>query len=987
MSDKMTPISFDVLMRRVLSEYKQCGTIFSVYKLFKANTIPFDIFGQGLETVVGPAAGPHTQLAQNIIAAYAGGARFFELKTVQTLDGEDLPVSKPCIAVPDECYNVEWSTELYVPQAMDEYIKAYYALKLLSRELALGDPNGFVFNMSVGYDLIGIKSEKINTFIEGLKNAESTPIFAECRKWTLEHLSLFENIDADFVHSISPRTCCSVTLSTLHGCPPEEIERISTYLITEKGLNTYVKCNPTLLGYEDARRTLDAASFGYISFDEHHFKADLQLSDAVPMLTRLQKLAVDNSLEFGVKLTNTFPVQITEGELPGEEMYMSGRSLYLLSIRVAQKLAHAFAGKLRISYSGGADASNIAQLYNAGIFPITLATTLLKTGGYNRLAQLAHILQIQNARPFIGVDIKALDDICTQSLESKLYQKSIKPTPIRKQGQVPLIDCFKAPCRGGCPFGQDIPAYLRSEANGDNITALNIILEKNPLPFITGTICSHNCQSHCTRNFADNAVAIRAAKLRAANAEFTSVLPTIKVRGQANKSIAIVGGGPAGMAAAFLLAREGARVTIFERTNALGGIVRHVIPRFRISAAAIESDAKLLTALDVNIRLNCEVNNKSQLDGYDNIILATGAWGSGDNALQSGTTIDALQFLQQCEAKNYKLNIGTNVVVIGGGNTAMDTARAAVRVHGVSQVRLVYRRTKRYMPADVQELELAIADGVDFCELLAPISFANGILLCHKMTLGAPDAQGRRSPVDTGEAVEIKADTIITAIGQAIEPAIYNLLNITTQNGKPLVNKHTLETSQKGIYAIGDGMGGAATVAESIADATTAAKAILSFDLSKYEAVNTAVSLDIALQNRGIINDTTCLECASVCNACVDVCPNRANISVDVLGKTQIVHIDNMCNECGNCTEFCPYMSSPYKDKFTFFQSEQAFVQSTNAGFLPLLNGFVRVRIDNKISILSLEKSSEPTHLIDQSSDLPENIRQLIATFLHDFIY
>ncbi len=176
------------------------------------------------------------------------GARFFELKTVQTLDGEDLPVSKPCIDARDECYNVEWSTELTVPEAFDEYVKAWFAIKLISEEFQLGAPDGFVFNMSVGYDLQGIKSQKIDRFIEGLKDASGSPIWDECRKWTLANITNFSNIDRGFIDRISPNICRSITLSTLHGCPPEEIERIASYLIKEKHLNTYVKINPTILG-------------------------------------------------------------------------------------------------------------------------------------------------------------------------------------------------------------------------------------------------------------------------------------------------------------------------------------------------------------------------------------------------------------------------------------------------------------------------------------------------------------------------------------------------------------------------------------------------------------------------------------------------------------------------------------------------------------------------------------------------------------------
>ena len=162
MNDRMTPIPFGDIMNRVLLEK---NGVFSVGQPFHATEKTIPLFGEMLEVPLGVAAGPGTQLAQNIIAAYYAGARFFELKTVQTLDGEDLPVAKPCINAADECYNVEWSTELRVPQAFGEYVKAWFALKLLSRELNLGASDGFQFNMSVGYDLAGIQSEKIDTFI------------------------------------------------------------------------------------------------------------------------------------------------------------------------------------------------------------------------------------------------------------------------------------------------------------------------------------------------------------------------------------------------------------------------------------------------------------------------------------------------------------------------------------------------------------------------------------------------------------------------------------------------------------------------------------------------------------------------------------------------------------------------------------------------------------------------------------------------------
>ena len=237
--------------------------------------------------------------------------------------------------------------------------------------------------MSVGYDLDGIKTPKVDKFIEEMKDASATDVFKEAMEVSLQAVKdgKLRNVDEAFIKAIPARISNSITESTLHGCPPDEIERIASYLITEKNLNTFIKCNPTLLGYEFARERLDSLGFDYIVFDDHHFLEDLQWKDAIPMFERLQKLCDEKGLEFGVKITNTFPVDVKAGELPSEEMYMSGRSLFPLSIALAEKLTRQFDGKLRISYSGGADYFNIKQIFEAGIWPITMATTVLKPEG------------------------------------------------------------------------------------------------------------------------------------------------------------------------------------------------------------------------------------------------------------------------------------------------------------------------------------------------------------------------------------------------------------------------------------------------------------------------------------------------------------------------------------------------------------------------------------------------------------------------------
>lgn len=993
MGDRMTPIPFGDLMNWIFTEKKESGRVFGIGRAYeKKDDRVLPIFEEKLETPFGPAAGPHTQLAQNIVAAYYAGSRFFELKTVQILDGEDLPVNKPCILADDECYNCEWSTELYVPQAFDEYVKAWFALKVIAKEFGLGDENGFVFNMSVGYDLDGIKSEKIDKFIEGLKDAQDTPVFKECRKYLLENLDRFDKVDREFVEGITSRICTSGTLSTLHGCPPAEIERIASYLITEKKINTYIKCNPTLLGYEEARRIMDDMGYDYVVFGDFHFKDDLQFEDAVPMIERLMKLAEENGKEFGVKITNTFPVDVTRNELPSEEMYMSGRSLFALSMNVAAKLAGAFDGKLRISYSGGADYFNIDRIFDAGIWPITMATTLLKPGGYQRLTQIGEKLESCEFKAFDGVDVEKVEALCKEALHDKHHTKSVKPLPSRKMKKsVPLLDCFEAPCSEGCPIHQDIPAYVKLVSQGKYEEALKVILDKNPLPFITGTICSHRCMNKCTRNFYEESVQIRGSKLTAAEHSFDKVLESLKPEGKKDIKAAVVGGGPAGMAAAFFLARGGADVTLFEKRESLGGVVRHIIPGFRISDEAIEKDGELLRKLGVELKLNTPVESVEELKakGFDSIVLAVGASKPGLVSLEKGGSINGLEFLENCKKNIDAVNIGRNVAVIGGGNTAMDVARAAKRVPGAENVYLVYRRDKRNMPADEEELELALKDGVVFKELLAPVSHVNGRLLCNKMKLGAPDASGRRSPEPANEQCEIDVDTVIAAVGEKIDTALYEKSGIKTDDrGRAIVNKDTLESGIAGVYIAGDGLNGPATVVEGIRDASVAACAIL--NTASRPPITTETDLERGEGKKGILvhsdgsekEGERCLECNHICECCADVCPNRANVAVKVPGhKTrQIIHVDIMCNECGNCKSFCPYDSAPYQDKFTLFADIKGFDDSANSGFVLIDKDTMtfRIRLGSETGDYSLK---------DIDCKLEPGIKGLIQAVYSDYRY
>ena len=994
MSEVMTPMSFEQLVEWVLQEKKKRGTVFGQHHAYRADgTHNRTMFGRTLETPIGPAAGPHTQMTQNIVAAYYAGSRFFELKTVQIMDGEELAacINRPCIKADDEGYNCEWSTELTVPQAMEEYIKAWFLLKVIAKEFGLGDMNGFQFNVSVGYDLAGIQSPKVDTFLNSMKHAEDTEIFKHCKAYLLEHADWFEHVTTEDIEQIPPEICNSVTLSTLHGCPPQEIERIAMYLLTEKGFHTFVKCNPTLLGYEFARKTMDEMGYDYIQFGDFHFKDDLQYEDAVPMLTRLMNTAKERNLEFGVKITNTFPVDVKQNELPSEEMYMSGKSLYPLSISLAAKLAKEFDGRLRISYSGGADYYNIERIVDAGIWPVTVATTLLKPGGYQRLTQMAKLLDKENA-PFEKVDAESAGKLAEEAVKDPHHVKAMKPLPSRKmKKEVPLMDCFVAPCKEGCPIHQDITTYLQLVGEEKYEEAMEVITEKNPLPFITGTICAHNCMSKCTRNFYETPVHIREMKLKAAENGYEALLEKLPVAAvtKAGKA-AVIGGGPAGMAAAYFLRKGGMEVTLFEAKESLGGVVRHVIPPFRISEDAIEKDAEILRKMQVDIHCNTKLESLEELkkQGYTKIVLAVGAPVQGSLKLESGMPKNALEFLAEFKQTDGKVSLGKHVVVIGGGNTAMDTARAAKRNAGVEHVYLIYRRTRRYMPADEEELVMALEDGVEFKELLSPVKLENGQLFCKVMQLSDYDVSGRRGVTETGETVWVPADTVIAAVGEKVPTDWYQANGLAvSEKGRLYVDEKTLKTSDDNVYAAGDGLYGPATVVEAIRDGRKVAEAIagevLACDFDKLAEEEKVYA------KRGVLKEEQketkeagrCLGCSTICENCVEVCPNRANIAIQVPGmeKHQIIHVDYLCNECGNCKSFCPYSSAPYLDKFTLFETEADMENSKNQGFAVLDQETRRckVRFFGKTFIWEPEKPAA----------LPDGLGRMIETVCRDYSY
>lgn len=970
----MRPMPFASILDWMTAELKSENSVFGVRA--KHFYRPGDkqittALGDKLPAPVGPAAGPHTQLAQNIIASYLAGARFMELKTVQKMDGEEIrhAVAKPCINAEDEAYNCEWSTELTVAEAFDEYVKAWFAIAFLMKELELSNGWDLAYNMSVGYDLEGIKLKKIDDFIEGLKDASNTAIFQECHGVLAANLDRFARFTQADLDAIPSKLCNAITLSTLHGTKPEEIKSIANYLIKEKKLHTFVKCNPTLLGYDFARATLDKMGYDYIAFDDHHFTHDLQYGDAITMFNELIETAHERDLVFGVKLTNTFPVKVENKELPSEEMYMSGRALLPLTISLAAKLAESMNGRMPVSFSGGADANNIEDILKTGIGPVTVATTLLKPGGYQRFKQLAEKTAAA-AIDWTKLDIEAIKALADKLVNAPEFQKRWreKVKSRKTESVLPLFDCFKAPCKdGGCPIEQQIPEYLKLVADGKADEAFDVIAIDNSAPTVLGVLCSQPCKEHCTRLDYEESLAMRDVKKIAADAaqeaytENTKVTPLLT-----NKKVAVIGAGPAGIAAAMFLRRAGIGVDVMEKLNTTYGIVRTIIPEFRIPDADIDRDLNFALATGFEVKTGCDPNYDVDqlLTEYDKVIVATGAWGKCTNPLKEGAELaeDALDYLWRVRMdKNDKLP--KSVAVIGAGDVAMDCARLAKRTPGVEDVTIVYRRTETYMPASQEDVNLARSEAINILELMNPVNYDGKTLHVEKMQLTGYGADGRKGTAGTGEFVDIPVDHVIVATGASIQNDHYIRNGLELNERGRLVLNDKYESSKPGVYVIGDGRVGPSTIVDAVADAKRVASDIAAqFDVTlEFPRVHVEEAHEAIVAKRGNIvhryhddrEGSRCLKCDAVCEICVEVCPNRANISVALEGfanPAQIVHIDGMCNECGNCATFCPHAGKPYTDKPTVFWSVADFNDSNNSGIVKTAEGY-RLRLNGEVTM------------------------------------
>ena len=889
------------------------------------------MFGHTVAAPLGVAAGPHTQLSQNIVSSWLCGARFIELKTVQILD--EIEVSRPCIDAMDETYNCEWSQELKLEESFTEYLNGWVLIHALAHKFGLPDP-GTHFSMSVGYNLEGIQHPRVQKFIADMRSGGAR--LAEAIDTVAKVYPGVRDI------AIPSELSNQITLSTMHGCPPAEIERIAKFLLTELGVHTWVKLNPTLLGPERLRGLLKATLGIDLTGPDEACGHAPQSADAMAMVKRLAALAEGLEPTFGLKLTNTLEVINHRPVFPANEkmMYLSGRALHPITLSLAELVMEETDGKVPLSFCGGADARNFPDLIADNLGPVTVCTDLLKPGGYARLQQ--YLVNLEAAMTEAGAD--SLDAFVQASsgghgarfnlarhavkvLGDDAYVRRIRPLDFKGDRPLGHFDCINAPCVDACPTNQNIPDYLWLVAHGKPAEAMEVILRTNPQPGITGSVCDHPCTERCVRNFYDAPLAIREIKRFAF--ESAGKLPA-EVRGPSlGVKVAIVGAGPAGLSAAYFLAKAGFEPIVFEAKQELGGMVGGLIPAYRLPNETLEGDLVRLRELGVEIRLGQVLGRDFTLAelrrGYDSVFLAVGAQKGKRLGIPGEDTpgvMDALDFLDKVRAET-PMDLGQRILVIGAGNSAMDAVRSAIRLVPGGDVTIVYRRTRAQMPADPAEVHDCIEEGIHIRDLVAPASvLAEGGrvagLACTRMRLGERDASGRPRPVPVeGSEVVLPADTIISAISQeAVLDFLDGLEVQRNASGYLVVDPRTRETSVPGLFAGGDVVHGASSVILAIADGRAVAEGIAArhgVEL-KPEPVLEKGQADAALmEKKGRLlgaqkvpvlpltdrhgfdevlkpfdaeaaqkEASRCLDCDDLCSLCVTVCPNRANMAYGI---------------------------------------------------------------------------------------------------------
>jgi NADH-quinone oxidoreductase subunit F len=382
----------------------------------------------------------------------------------------------------------------------------------------------------------------------------------------------------------------------------------------------------------------------------------------------------------------------------------------------------------------------------------------------------------------------------------------------------------KSPCQNSCPAGIDVPRYIRAVGDGKYGEAVAVIREKIPFPAICGYVCVHFCEAKCRRGELEEPIAIRELKRFAADHDNGEWKQNVKVASPTGKKVAIIGSGPAGLTAAYYSAVLGHDVTVFEALPKAGGMMRVGIPTYRLPAEVLDREIKEIENIGAKIKTNSRIDSLDELfaQGYDAIFVSVGAHQGTSMGIEGETTpkiVDGIDFLREVNLGK-EVKVGEKVLVVGGGNVAIDASRTARRLKA-KEVTIVYRRTRAEMPASKEEIDEALEEGVEIVYLATPTKAmsVNGNVKVEfiRMELGDVDQSGRRRPVPiAGSNFTSEYNLIVKAIGQeSLVPGTYGL--VVEKGGRIKVDPDTLATSRKGVYAGGDAVSGPASVIEAIA--------------------------------------------------------------------------------------------------------------------------------------------------------------------------
>ncbi len=473
----LVPIPLSTLLKRAYYEPARQQSIYDLplkemYRGIPGADLAVRFHDLPAGTPVGPAAGPHDQMAQNIVLAWLAGARIIELKTVQVLD--ELVINRPCIDATNVGFNIEWSQELKLQQSLHEYVKASMIIEILRAENALGVadvsalPEHFfdtVFDMSVGYDLKGIQSEAVTGFIRSMKDARS--VVDELRAEIPSEYSKYQ------AFPFRTQLVKTATLSTFHGCPKDEIERICRYLIDDLGLHTIIKLNPVQIGKARLDELLhDRLGYTHLEVNEKAYQTGLSLPEAVELVQRLEPVARKRGVNVGVKFSNTLEVRNTLGHMPDELMYLSGQPLHVIAMTLVEEWRAAVGTRYPVSFAAGIDRRNFANAVACGLVPVTVCTDLLRPRGYGRmsgyLAELGAAMArlsaatvdeyVMRARPgdAVGMDAAVMRNTTAIAGETRLdpryaWAQNTK-SPNKIDSHLSCFDCISCDkCLPVCP--------------------------------------------------------------------------------------------------------------------------------------------------------------------------------------------------------------------------------------------------------------------------------------------------------------------------------------------------------------------------------------------------------------------------------------------------------------------------------------------------------------------------------------------------------